>query len=397
MQSDKKSYPRPVMAVLAKNSSIAGLQKQKALPRIRQLAEANKKVNNILYVFSLKQVNLKKQKITGYYWHKTKNRWLYKDFPFPDVLYIRFGYDKSYTKTFTELCKMIAKNNGELIRHYPFNKWRLYRIMSKDSVMSNYLPMTRTVKKPDTVKMMLQRYKAVYLKSHVGRKGENVLRVEVLPGGGYQYSYFRNEQLTSKTAADFQALQIALNHFFKGRKFLIQQGIQLMSIKSRLVDLRAEVQRNGNGSLDILGISVRHGRPGSPITTHGDAYRFDDFFVKKLGYSKEQLETVRSAVQAFLFNVYEYIDKNYRVYAEIGIDFAIDAHKRIWFIEANAQSTHVSLSKAYGKAAISRYNRNILEYAAYLSNLARANEPEKPESEQQEPEQPESEEQGLLK
>jgi hypothetical protein len=54
-----------------------------------------------------------------------------------------------------------------------------------------YLPVTRTVKQPDDIKKMLQEYKVVYLKSHFGRKGENVLRVELLPDGGYRYSYYK--------------------------------------------------------------------------------------------------------------------------------------------------------------------------------------------------------------
>ncbi|MBS4023636.1 MAG: YheC/YheD family protein [Dethiobacter sp.] len=371
MHSDKKSYPRPVMAVLVRSKSISRLQKQMAAPRIRLLAESNKEVNNILYFFSLSGVKLKEQKITGYYWHKTKNRWLHHDFSFPDVLYIRFGFDKGYNQTLTELCNMITKKNGELITHHRFNKWRLYQIISKDPVLKNYLPVTRTVKKPDDIKKMLKRYKVVYLKSHIGRKGENVLRVDVLPDSSYRYSYYRHEQLTVRTVSDFQALMNVVNKFFHGKKFLIQQGIQLMKFKNRLIDLRAELQRNGDGDLEIVGISVRHGRHGSPITTHGDAYRFDDFFGKNMGLSTEQLETFRSAVQKFLFSVYEYIDKNYGKYAEIGIDFAIDVNKKIWFIEANSQSTHVSLSKAYGKAAFYRYNKNILEYARQLSNRSK--------------------------
>jgi hypothetical protein len=73
-----------------------------------------------------------------------------------------------------------------------------------------------------------------------------------------------------------------------------------------------------------------------------------------MGYSKEKMEAFRSAVHEFLFSVYEYIENNYSEYAEIGIDFAIDTNEKIWFIEANSQSTKVSLNKAYGKAVLFR-------------------------------------------
>lgn len=365
MHSDNKFEKKPVLAVLVNNNSISGLQKQSPAARVRMMTEANKEVNNRLYFFSLNGVRLKEQKISGYYWHKKRKRWLHREFSLPNILYVRCGIDKRYAQTFSELCKLITDNHGKLITHHRFNKWRLYQIMNKDQALKNHLPLTRTVRNPDDIKKMLQRYNVVYLKSHIGRKGENVFRVEILPRGAYRYSYFRDDQLTVRTV-DYKNLLTAVNTFFGGRKILAQQGIELLKYKNRLIDMRAELQHNGSGGLEILGISVRHGKPGSPITTHGNATRFEDFLRKKMGYSESEQKSIYTAVRKFLFNVYEYIENNYDMYAEMGIDFAIDANKKIWFIEANAQSTHVSLNKAYGDAVLYRYNKNILEYAGYL-------------------------------
>ncbi len=368
MHIHSKNYSRPVMAVLVSSISIFSLRNQIIRPRIRLMVEANKEVNNILCFFSLNQVRLNERKITGYYWHSRNNCWMRQEFSFPDILYIRDGIDKRYTQTLVKLCNIVNNNNGRLITHQRFNKWRLYQIMNKDQAMKIYLPVTRTVKQPDDIGKMLQYYKVVYLKSHLGRKGENVLRVEVLPNGGYQYSFYRHELLTVKSVSEFKALLEVVNKFFQGKNFIIQQAIQLLKFKNRFMDMRAELQRNGDGKLEIVGISVRLGQPGSPVTTHGDAFRFDDFFVKKMGYSKEKMDAFRSTVHQFLFSVYEYIDNNYGKYAELGIDFAIDTNEKIWFIEANAQSTKISLDKAYGKAVLFRYYKNIMEYVRYLFN-----------------------------
>lgn len=373
MHTQKKKDSKPVMAVLVSSNNISSLQNQIANIRTQMLVKANNEVNNVLYFFSLKEVNLQGQKITGYYWHKTKEMWFSQEFSLPDILYIRCSSKTRYSKTFTDLCNSVTKNNGKLITHYRFNKWRLYQVMSKDPAMRSYLPVTRTVKQPDDIEKMLRRYKVVYLKSHVGRKGENVLRVEMLPDGAFRYSYYRDDLLTARSVSDFQALLYIVNRFFQGKRYMIQQGIQLLQFKNKLIDMRAELQRNGDGKLEIVGISVRYGQPGSPITTHGDAFKFDDFFVKIMGYSKKEMETFRLVVQRFLFSVYEYIENNYGKYAEIGIDFAIDATKKIWFIEANSQSLRVSLDKAYGSEVHYKYYKNILEYARYLSERSRKN------------------------
>lgn len=360
MHTDKKVNPKPVMAVLVRSRN------QIESYRFQMMNKANKEVKNILYYFTLDQVNLKERKILGYYWHNRYNRWLRQEFSIPDILYLKGGTDKRYAQTFTALCKMVKKNNGELITHYRFNKWRLYQIMSKNPVMKNYLPVTRAATQPDDLKMMLRDFKIVYLKSHLGKKGEDILRVEALSSGGFRYSYYQYELLTVKTVTSFQALLGVVKRFFRGKNFLIQQAISLPNHKKRFIDMRAELQRNGNGDLEIAGISVRCGRPGSPITTHGDAYKFDEFFAIKMGYSKNKLDELQQAVQEFLFSVYEYIDHNYNRYAEIGIDFAIDTNEKIWFIEANAQSTKVSLNKAYGGPALFKNYKTILEYAGYL-------------------------------
>ena len=372
MHAPDKIHSKPVMAVLVSNTIIFNLQNKIVRPRIQLLFEANNEVNNILYYFSLRQVSLKERKITGYYWHRSYQRWLRQEFSFPDILYIRGGIDKRYTQTFEVLCNTLTKNNGKVINHQRFNKWQLYQILSKDPAMRKYLPVTRTVKQPDDIEKMLQEFKVVYLKSHLGRKGENVLRVELLSDECYRYSFFKQELLTVKTVFGFQTLLNVVKSFFNGKSFLIQQAIQLIRFENRLIDMRAELQHNGEGNLEIAGISVRQGRYGSPVTTHGNAYRFEDFFAQKMGYSKEKLKAFRSTVHEFLFNVYEYIEKNLGEYVEIGIDFAIDTNEEIWFIEANSKSTKVSLDKAYGREVLFRNYKNILEYVRYLFNQTRS-------------------------
>ncbi len=365
----KKSSPSPVMAVLVSPSTIRNLQKQIVNPRIKMLVEANKEVKNILYYFCLKQVTLEGEKITGCYWDSGEKKWLSKEFPYPDILYLRGGIKQQYSHIFEEIYSNVNRR-GKVINHPRFNKWQLYEIMSKDPVMKSYMPATREVNQPEDIARMLEDYKVVYLKSHLGRKGKQVLRVETRSDGCYQYSYLNKGQSSIQTAADFQALLEIANEFFRGKSYLVQQSIELMKFDKRLVDMKAELQRNGDGGLEIVGISVRLGKPGSPITTHAHAFKFDYFFRTILGYSKKRIGRLQSDVNEFLFSVYRFIEKNYGEYVEIGIDFAIDKHGKLWLIEANSQSTKVSLEKSYNEKVLSGAYKNILEYARYKFKTA---------------------------
>lgn len=355
----------PVMAVLVSRSAICNLQKQIVSPRIQLLVKANREIKNILYYFSLREVMLKERRIQGFYWDARYDIWLNKEFPLPDILYIRGGVSKKYAQIFNSLFALVSRS-GKVINYPRLNKWQLYQIMAKDPLIKSCLPSAREVNNPGDIKMMLRSNNAVYLKSQLGRKGQNVMRIETLAGDLYRYCYFRHGQLIVRQTFSIKKLLAAVNTFFHGKSILIQKAIQLMEFENKLLDMRAEMQRNGRGELEIVGIAARMGKPGSPITTHGEAYPFEHFFLDKMGYTKEKLGNIITVIHKFLFKVYKLIEDNYGEYVEIGIDFAIDVNERIWLIEANSQSTKVSLEKAFNEEVLSRAYKNILQYARFL-------------------------------
>lgn len=374
MHSKKGILSQPVMAVMVSRQTISNLEKGIVHPRIKLLVEANQKVGLTLYHFSMDQVHLRERCIMGYYWSARDNAWLRRKFPFPDILYLRGGITKAYTPVFKELLKDIYFNNGRAINYPRFNKWHLYQTIAQYEAIRPYLPVTITVNEPNDIRRMLQKFGKIYLKSHNGRKGEGVFKVETLPRGAYRYSFFDHysSRLTYQYVSGFPALLRVIYQFFSGRRFLAQQAIELISFHDRLIDMRAEMQRNGSGNLEIVGISVRLGQPHSPIATHGDAYSFDHFFTQILPYPRDRLEMLRSAIEKFLFTVYHCIEAHYGEYVEIGIDFGLDINGRLWLIEPNSQSTRISLEKAYGDEVVARANLNILKYARHVAARAAA-------------------------
>jgi len=357
------------MAILVSNLTVQHLKKQIVNPRIKLLLEANKEVNLDYFYFSINRVRLPEGKIKGVYWNDRYNLWLTKEYALPDVLYLRGGIPLRYRDRFEMFMEVLANNKTSIINYPRFNKWDLYVTVSQDQVLKDNLPATRTVNKPREIVKMLQHYDSVYLKSHLGRKGDFVLRVDKQSNEYYRYSYYKHSrnELVINTVYGLPALQDEVYKFFRGKDFIIQQAIDLLTIDSRLVDMRAELQRNRYGKLEIAGISVRVGKPNSPITTHDAAYPFDSFFENEMHYPKERVEKIREKAEQFLFRVYDCIEKKYGEYVEIGIDFAIDANDKLWLIEANSQSTKNSLGKAYGRDVLLKAYRNILEYARYVA------------------------------
>ncbi len=369
MLKNQSSSRGPVMAILVSNLTIQHLKKQIVNPRIKLLLEANKEVNLDYFYFSINRVRLPEGKIKGVCWNDRYNLWLPKDYTLPDVLYLRGGIPSRYRDRFEMFMEVLADNKTAIINYPRFNKWDLYLTISQDQVLKHHLPTTVAVNKPREIEKMLHQYDSVYLKSHLGRKGDFVLRVDKQDNEYYRYSYYKHSrnELVINTVYGLPALHDEVYKFFRGKAFVIQQAIDLLTIDGRLVDMRAELQRNRYGNLEIAGIAVRLGKPHSPITTHDAAYPLDYFFEHELHYPQERVDKIREKAEQFLFRVYDCIEKKYGEYVEIGIDFAIDANDKLWLIEANSQSTKNSLGKAYGRDVLLKAYRNILEYARYVA------------------------------
>ncbi|KIL40199.1 hypothetical protein SD70_15405 [Gordoniibacillus kamchatkensis] len=209
----------------------------------------------------------------------------------------------------------------------------------------------------------------VYVKACYGRRGQQVMRVKKSSSGSYRYSYSILGDMVSKEVKNFSRLKKVMNKFFADKKVIVQRAIDLIRVKgSRRVDLRAELQRNGNDEIEIVAIPIRVGQSESPITTHGDAFQFDDY-VKKLlpDYSDIQIKNLKQEINEFLINVYKKVESEYGKFGEIGIDFALDDKGKIWFIECNAQSAKVSIRKAYGSDVVKKIYLNPLQYAKILA------------------------------
>jgi len=331
--------------------------------RYYELARASEITGIPVYFFSPRDVHLQRRKVLGTYYNHAAGRWERKVFPLPDVLYDRCSSTGPRAKTIRQLFSQwgIVPLNAR----YHFDKWDVYLKLLSDEHLWPYLPLTVLFRRPGDLFSFLRRHQQVYVKAVDKSRGRKVLRLTVLPEGGYEYSFFRNA-IVGGTRDRFQELYKIVRTLFKSEgKVIVQKAIPLIRIGDRAVDFRAEVQRNGQGILEIVGICARIGQARSPITIHSDAIPFEQFW-RLWGYSTSQIRQLRADVNQFLLTVYRAIESHYGPFGELGIDFGIDEQENIWFIECNAKSAKVSLYKAYDELTVRRAFINPLEYARYL-------------------------------
>jgi hypothetical protein len=225
------------------------------------------------------------------------------------------------------------------------------------------------VYKRQDIASFLENHDQAYLKGVRGGRGKWVFYIKKVPENGYYYSYF-TEELIEGRVKNMEELCEKIHVFFKNQNFVIQEAINLIQIEDSKVDFRAELQRNGNGELTILGISARVGITNSPITIHSSAYPLVYFLREILHYPEEKIAELVENICDFLALIYHTLEESYGTFGEIGIDFGIDTSDHIWFIEPNSRSAKVSLMKAFDENTYHQSFLNPLEYAKYLYQQA---------------------------
>ncbi|TJY42589.1 hypothetical protein E5161_06970 [Cohnella pontilimi] len=367
---------RPIVGVYLGSGSMS-ISEIRDHERIQKLVEANKEARTTLTFFTSKDVDFTGRQISGAYFDEADRKWKRNRFPFPDVIYVRGGGSGT-----DELLKKFDDLGIKRINPiHAFNKGELYNYLSKDKYLRAHLPQTIPVKTMSDVRSTVLKLRKVYVKAVRGRKGLQVMRVDTLPSkSGYLYSYSIIDKLVRRKTHSMDGLLRAVRSFFGDRTLIVQKAIELVRVNnSRLVDFRAEVQRDKNNEIDIVGVCARVGKKYSPITTHSTAYRYEDYLYKLYPrYTSKQIRRLKNKIDDFLRQVYLAVEKNYGRFGEIGIDFALDTKGKLWLIECNAQSAKVSIAKAYGNKS-NRVFLNPLLYAKRIAGRS-ANPPSVPRS-----------------
>ncbi|UCZ52610.1 YheC/YheD family protein [Bacillus shivajii] len=361
----------PVIGVFVSNGQVRKANSQKPIFRLVELMRANKEAKAILYWFSVKDVDFNKKIIHGTYYHASQKRWRKSTFPFPDVLYDRGGGTLSTQQTISNKIRRNLETNKELIRINPtyyFDKFEVYERLKNHKEIEAYLPHTVLYKNQDDLQAMFEVSSTVYIKDCLGNNGVGVGRIKKQFNNNYEYSYYK-DHLCKVNFDSFSDLVKELNDLTNGKKFLLQNAIDVMEADNGNVDLRATVQRNREGQLVVGACPVRVGIEGSPVTSTKSGalvYCFDDFFREELNFKDEDIVKLRKRTEEFLLEICRYIEIEYGTFGDIGIDFAIDKSQNFWFIECNAKPGKDALYCAYDDETVKEAFLNPLEYGKYL-------------------------------
>lgn len=363
-----------LIAVFVKTSIIEALNRQLPPLRIDELRKANIVAGANLYFFSMQDVQLAENRIMGTYFDEKGGIWKKIEFPYPDVLYNRRSKGRKRVAYF----RRVLKKAGVLfINSCPdFNKWDVYQQLLKDKNIAPHLPRTIELKKFQHIKDMFNQHDSVYIKPLVGRYSRHVFRLSQNLQGEYEYRYFDYDLQVGRTHSLKECVQ-QLKTTLHSKRFLVQQAVQGIKMdQESMVDMRAEVQRNGQGKIEVVAISVRVGGKGVPVTSiraHAVVYSFETFFLDHMHYSQTKMKDLQVKIVHFLTTLFYGMEHIYGLFGELGIDFILDNYEQLWLIECNAKSAKEALLKSYDEKTIRRAFLNPLKYAQFLKAQSTSN------------------------
>lgn len=361
----------PVIGAFVAKSYINKLKHQKARERTMELYKANRTAKTILYFFCIQGVDFKQNLIEGYYYDWNSKLWKRHVFPFPDVLYDRGSGKPNKRLPRQKFREWLATNTSckKFNAHHYFDKYDLYHKLSQFKELREHLPKTVLYTHPKALASFSNKNE-IYIKKCIGSNGRHIMKVKKHPQKGYVCSLFTKQVVKQKVNSLKELIKIIDRKYVRNYT-LIQEGIKLPSPNGRNIDMRATVQRDGKGELNITSIAVRVGERGSPVTstrTGSTCYRFEDFFTRTFN-SPEKVKQLREKIDQFLITVYTCTEKSYGPFGEIGIDFALDQQGKLWLIECNAKPAKDAMCQSYDEETIGKAFLYPLEYSKYIAGF----------------------------
>lgn len=332
----------PYIGVFVSKMAINLINKGKPHERVSELQKAARKEAVILYFFSVDDVDFINMEIYAFSFNFKMNIWEKVIYPYPDVIYDRGG---GFTPEQMRKAKLIRKHIARLdaVAKYnskhSFNKWDLHKRLSRHKEMLGYLPETVQYTGPDSLLAMMAKHNIIFLKGTNGSNGRQVIRVRKNNAEQIELNYFKSKNRT-ETVDSVNDLSRRIIQLYGLEEFIIQQGIDVIQYQGKNLDLRALVQRNGQGQWQVTAVVARVSVENCSITstrTGSSCHLFDYAVNNILGFNNSVIKQLKKRITNLLHLAVNLIEKEYGNFGELGIDIALSKQKELFFIECNAK------------------------------------------------------------
>lgn len=240
---------------------------------------------------------------------------------------------------------------------YVGSKWEKTKVLLQSKELQSIVPRTLRFNR-NTLMNMLHQYGMVYIKPNRGTHGKGVIRVE-RSKGQYRYQVGKN----MRTFHSYPSMYDAIIKETKGKSYLVQKGIHLLTYKGHRFDLRVMVQQNLKKQWETTGIIGRVAAPRKIVTNYHNGGALTPVnrllgnhlnktaLVSKIRYLEKMGEKTGRTLHKAFPGIHE-----------IGMDIGFDRSLTPWIIEVNTRPDPFIFKKLANPAIFRRIKRYAQAY-----------------------------------
>lgn len=340
----------------------------------RKLSLAGSRLGIKVFVFSPEWIDWTAETVNAFAYSPESKAWIRSVYPLPSLV-----YDRAYSRTREQqlrykrqLSRLLSVPGVKLLGRGLSGKLDVYRMLKKDEAILPHLPPTEPYKGPSSLLAWLEQYEEVIMKPNGGMHGKGVLKVS--RESEDRYSVCGRDganRVFRRRFSDRDATARWIHRHTSGRKYLLQPYLSLSTEDGYPFDLRALVQKGGNGSWSLTGIAVRLGlRNGVTSNLHGGgtAAAPEPFLAKE--YGGEKAAAILSGIRSASLTVPPVLEKHHGPLLELGIDFGVDRLGRVWLLEVNSKPGRSSFLRLANRRASAAAVTSPIRYARYVLGRA---------------------------
>jgi glutathione synthase/RimK-type ligase-like ATP-grasp enzyme len=373
MYAEEEGHIRfgPLVGILARIYVRDGKPNGMQVAVFERLLEAAEKERLFGFIFSPEQIHWEKGVVQGWYRRVLGERkiWVQDKIPLPDVIYDQI-ISRQYEKN-----PRVIENKTKLLRMYQtnyfnpgfFDKWQVHTWLSKDPRMKGYLPHTILLESREKMIRFLQEHRLAYVKPIHGSLGIGIIKVVRLQDGRYSYHIKGKQGIVKEGIMTTPAQIMSLTG--KSKKYVIQQGLNLLTIDNRPFDIRILMQKDQTGNWRRTKAFCRIAQRGditSNLSTGGDALPISVVLRKICADKNERVRIQRKINQLSRMLPLVIEEQCGLTLGELGLDIGIDEDRYLWVIEVNAKPWKKPLTENGSQHLVVQSFRRPMLFAKYL-------------------------------
>lgn len=243
------------------------------------------------------------------------------------------------------------------------------KILMKNRSLHKYVPDTHTFSYRNFFNM-IKAYKVIYIKPDRGRYGKGVMRGQQVLNGNGKVEFNLQYKRRIHSFKSLKEMYAATRKVVRGRRYILQKGIPLLTYNNRPFDIRVMVQQAPAGRWETTGLLARIAGAGQIVTNfHSGGTPLEIDLVLSQYMSKKKVRMTKEELAEIGLKAAQHFHKYIPNLKEVGVDVALDPNLRAWILEVNTRPDAYIFKRLKNKSVFNKIFSYAQRYGKYKTKL----------------------------